>query len=251
MTARTVVLVDLDDTCLPDLAATRSAIVQTLGEVGLNRNLDVAVDYLLAAARSRWHTSPFRKYCLTVGISSWEGLWLRSADDRGPAGFAAWAQDYKIGVWSDFARGVEIDVEAADIAHRYLEIRQLHARAYPGALDVLERIRNRHRLWLITNGDSELQRRKADLAGISDLAERISVSGDVGFAKPDDRFFAPVESAIEARGMRVALVIGDSVRCDIEPAIRRGWPAVLVNSDKDMPGVFRVNRLADLPGSAY
>ena len=78
-------LIDLDDTCVPDRAATEAAIADLLAELGLRAD-GAAVGNLLAAARARWQTGPFYQHCLYMGISSWEGLWVE--EPRSPEGFA-------------------------------------------------------------------------------------------------------------------------------------------------------------------
>ncbi|AXB42591.1 HAD family hydrolase [Amycolatopsis albispora] len=114
-----------------------------------------------------------------------------------------------------------------------------------GGAGRLERLGRQHRLWLITNGDAELQRRKVRLAGLDTVMERIFVSAEVGWAKPADRFYDHVEAEARRAGLRIALVIGDSVPKEIVPARARGWPVALIGGSPDA-GVPTYARLADV-----
>jgi len=239
-----VVLIDLDDTCVPDRAATEAAIADLLAELGLRAD-GAAVGNLLAAARARWQTGPFYQHCLYMGISSWEGLWVE--EPRSPEGFAEWIADYQRGVWRD-AGATEPDA----VSRRYQALRAERCGAYPDVVFALKTLAPRHRLWLMTNGESRLQRRKATLAGLTQWFQEVFVSAEIGAAKPADAFFAAVESALDRDGEVVRLVLGDSVDKDIRPAQVRGWPAIFVQRNEAVcpaGGVPLVRSLADLPSS--
>jgi HAD superfamily hydrolase (TIGR01549 family) len=219
-----VILVDLDDTCVPDLDATRGAIAAVLEALELGHGAEL-LDEVLAFALAEWRAGPFLEHFLEVGVSSWEGLWL-SAEHQGTMG--DWVASYQRGVWAVAARLG--DVEAREVRERYQQERRARSLPYPGVVEALESLRARFDLWLLTNGDSELQRRKLEIAGLEPYFDELFVSGDLGEAKPSPGFFAAVTDLLGSRGATVALSVGDSVEKDIAPALDRGWPAALVRS---------------------
>jgi len=161
-----------------------------------------------------------------------------------PRGLRRWRADYQRGVWRD-AGATEPDA----VSRRYQALRAERCVAYPDVVSALETLAPRHRLWLMTNGESRLQRRKATLAGLTQWFQEVFVSAEIGAAKPADAFFAAVESALDRDGEVVRLVLGDSVDKDIRPAQVRGWPAILVQRNEAVcpaGGVPLVRSLADL-----
>lgn len=55
--------------------------------------------------------------------------------------------------------------------------------------DMLERLKKRYRLGLVTNGTSATQRRKLQKLGVESLFDAVTISEEVGFKKPDPRAF--------------------------------------------------------------
>src|SRR6184192_3222008 len=96
--ARQVILVDVDDTCIPDKIESRAAIGYLLDDV-TGASGEVAIDSVLDTARALWRAGPFHHYCLRVGISSWEGLWLRPFTTPLRTEFPDWVQKYQRSVW--------------------------------------------------------------------------------------------------------------------------------------------------------
>jgi putative hydrolase of the HAD superfamily len=66
------------------------------------------------------------------------------------------------------------------------------------------------------------------------------VSSEVGFAKPDPRFFAAVAERLSASPETI-LLVGDDPRCDYEPALAAGWQAVQIDreAERSTAGVIR------------
>lgn len=66
------------------------------------------------------------------------------------------------------------------------------------------------------------------------------VSSEVGFAKPDPRFFTAVAERLSASPCEI-LLVGDEARFDYEPARAAGWQALQIDRDaaQNTPGVIR------------
>ena len=120
--------------------------------------------------------------------------------------------------------------------------------AYPELYEVLETLKGRYRLGIITNGYSSVQREKINSVEIAGYFEDIIVSGDLDFAKPDPRIFA---LSCERLGVTPAeaIYIGDYYPNDIEGAIGAGITPIWINEDPtehpEYKGI-RVNRLKDI-----
>lgn len=84
-----------------------------------------------------------------------------------------------------------------------------------------------HVLGIITNGDSYRQRQKIKALGLKDYVDdRIIVSGDHAFNKPDVRLFEMMETMCPKDHF---MMIGDSYENDIVGALNCGWNALWIN----------------------
>lgn len=92
----------------------------------------------------------------------------------------------------------------------------------PGALETLQYLAPRHRLFLLTKGDHAEQTRKVALAGIAPLFEQVHILAEKNLA------------AYESRLQSLAVtpescwMIGNSPKSDINPALAAGMNAVLI-----------------------
>ncbi|WP_199548631.1 HAD family hydrolase [Streptomyces sp. N35] len=225
-----VVLVDLDDTLLPDWSAAWAAVEDTLHSVGVERPSE-AVRSVFAAARSRWRSGPYFERLRDLGISSWEALWADLTLVSVPQA-AVWGQRYRAEVWGEVLRTAGVDADREDAARQFVRHRQALVRPFPGAAGFVARMARDHEVWLITNGASRLQRLKLSLSGLEEHVARVFVSSEVGYAKPHPGFFQAVSDAF-TRDQSVCLVVGDSLDKDVRPALARGWPAVHLCGDPD------------------
>lgn len=90
------------------------------------------------------------------------------------------------------------------------------------ARETLEALRDRgYRLFAASNSFGHLQRSRLQQAGILDLFEDTYISMDIGYDKPDVRFY---EEALRRCGLRPqdVLMVGDSMTTDIVGAQQAG-----------------------------
>ena len=104
----------------------------------------------------------------------------------------------------------------------------------PGTRELLEWLAGRsesYSLSVITNGFSEAQIPKMKSSDIFKYFNHFFLSEDLGFMKPDRRFFEAALQHLEARPDQ-CIVIGDDYRVDIAGAIAAGIPQVYYNTRK-------------------
>lgn len=104
----------------------------------------------------------------------------------------------------------------------------LGRRLMPYAREALEYLRPRYRLYILSNGFTELQARKMQSAGIDHYFDGVVLSEDIGVNKPDPAIF---EHALWVAGVSKAetLMIGDNFEVDIEGAQQVGIDQVFYN----------------------
>lgn len=104
------------------------------------------------------------------------------------------------------------------------------------------------RAGLLTNGPSELQRRKLELTAIEPELDAVAISEEIGVAKPAPEAFARAAAMIGCEPSEVAMV-GDSPEADIEGAINAGLAlAVLVTRGRpaEVNGATAITALDEL-----
>ena len=76
----------------------------------------------------------------------------------------------------------------------------------------------------ITNGTKVAQNGKLKGSGLDELLDEIFISEDIGFEKPDKRFFEPVISKLNEYGIDKdeCVIVGDSESSDIQGGINAG-----------------------------
>ncbi len=96
----------------------------------------------------------------------------------------------------------------------------------PGAKEMLEQLREKgYRLFAASNSFGHLQRSRLEHAGILEYFEDTFISMDIGYDKPDIRFF---EEALRRAGLQPSevVMIGDSMTTDILGAQAAGMDAI-------------------------
>lgn len=230
---------DMDDTLVIEKASAEAALRATcrFANEKVGANQDNLYNRIRESCRSFWHKSPVRYFCLDVGISSWEGLWASfDGDNKNLRILADWAPSYRRNSWQEALRrcGHEgNEMFAEELGDRYIrERRKLHV-VFDDVVSALEQLKRRHTLGLLTNGAPDLQRQKLEGSGLADYFDAVIVSGEVGFGKPDTRIFQVILDRLSATPSS-SVMIGNSIKSDIVPALELGMRAIWINRDGKM-----------------
>jgi putative hydrolase of the HAD superfamily len=116
---------------------------------------------------------------------------------------------------------------------------------FPETIDTLKQLKSLGlKLGVISNFDSRIYS-VLDALGIRGFFDVITVSSEVGGAKPDQRIF---DAAVGALGVPASavLLVGDSPHDDVEPAIRAGLSALLIDRSNRHPAKTHLRRITSL-----
>lgn len=129
----------------------------------------------------------------------------------------------------------EVEALAQRMSPRYLDELANGSRLLPGAEKVVRRLARSHRLVLITNGLSRVQRPRVERSTIADCFATLVISDEVGLAKPDpailDLACARIGLRPTAEDRRVMLMVGDSLKADIACGKAFGIDTCLYNPE--------------------
>ncbi len=119
----------------------------------------------------------------------------------------------------------------AGISAEFTTILPQKTAVFPHTHEVLDYLRPRYRLHLITNGFQDIQGLKLASSNLADYFEHVITSEHSGHLKPDPRMFA---HALARTGATAAesLMIGDNLECDVLGASNAGIDQVYFNPDK-------------------
>jgi len=202
------VLFDLDDTLHDDTLAYQSAAEEVAHEVAGEHGIDA-----LALKRAY--------------IAQAEGFWTRLS----AAALTERLENVRATLWRSAL--VDVGLDDCNLAERsaasYVRYRTKHLVLFPGALDLLRRLRDRKiKLGLLTNGFSETHREKIALLQIGDCFDAIFIADEVGMVKPDPLLFAHACRTLGS-SPSVSAMVGDRYERDIRGAIQAGLFTVWIN----------------------
>lgn len=98
----------------------------------------------------------------------------------------------------------------------------------PGAIELLEYLRPKYRMFILSNGFKELQSRKMHAAGIDKYFDELILSEDIGVNKPNRELY---DHALQKTGstLEESLMIGDMFETDIAGAANIGMEQIYYN----------------------
>jgi putative hydrolase of the HAD superfamily len=119
----------------------------------------------------------------------------------------------------------------------------------PGALELLEYLRPKYRLYILSNGFKELQSRKMQTAGIDKYFDALILSEDIGVNKPHRKLY---EHAMQRTASKPeeSIMIGDMFDTDIVGAANFGIDSIYYNpkgkTGHPFAPTYEVNHLLEI-----
>ncbi|MFY8273954.1 pyrimidine 5'-nucleotidase [Pseudoalteromonas sp. SSDWG2] len=155
-------------------------------------------------------------------------------------------QEQRFMLWAE-----RLDIAPSTLNLKFMEAMANICQPLPGAIELLNSLRGRAKLGIITNGFTELQRARLQKTGLKDTFEWLVISEQVGYAKPHMAVF---EHAFELMGnppKEHILMVGDTLESDIQGGINAGIDTCWLNRlDKTAPEhltpTFEVRSLCQL-----
>lgn len=114
------------------------------------------------------------------------------------------------------------------IAIEYIEFLPHFNHLFDHTFDVLDYLKPKYQLHIITNGFEEVQTKKMQSSQIHHYFDKIITSESVGVKKPNPRVFEHALAIANATNEN-SIMIGDSVEADIEGALQVGMKAIHCN----------------------
>ncbi|TYA13584.1 HAD family hydrolase [Paenibacillus faecis] len=248
---------DLDDTLLWDERSIKEAFEATCLKAGEAAGIDPealeeSVRKEARALYESYETFPFTKM---IGINPFEGLWATFSAGEQPEfrQLEQLAPVYQKESWRRGLKGLGVENEAlaGELAAQFGKERRSRPHVYEETFRILDELKGKVKLLLLTNGCPALQQEKLD--GVPELSpyfDEVIISGSFGKGKPDPAIF---RHALELLGVepQESLMVGDKLTTDICGGLSVGMVTVWVNrhgrsrTDEIVPD-YEIKHLAEL-----
>jgi 2-haloacid dehalogenase len=172
-------------------------------------------------------------------------------------------------LWADYENGkIELDkvlntrfsetmlrlgkvVDGIDWENQYRELLGNGCQLMEGALELCQSLSVSHRLFVVTNGIKETQKKRLRQSGLYEYFEDVFDSQSIGFQKPSIEFFNYVTSHIRDFNIEEAIVIGDSLNTDIKGGLLSGIDTCWINTKSqeslaEIQSTYTITSLAEL-----
>lgn len=121
-----------------------------------------------------------------------------------------------------------------------------------GAREILEYCAAKYPLYVVTNGIAATQHKRLRDAALTQYFQKVYISEEIGYAKPDKRFF---DSCMRDAGLRCPeqiLIVGDSLTSDMRGGIDAGlktcWLRPEASASRTLPVDYEITHLCELKG---
>lgn len=243
---------DLDDTLLWDQKSVKEAFVATckVAEEKYGVDPDQLEDAVRDAARTLYASYETYQFTQMIGINPFEGLWGNFLDDDDHfRKMKEIVPVYRKAAWTEGLKKLGIDDPdfGYELAERFPKERYEHPFVYEETFTVLDRLKGKYPLLLITNGSPDLQNTKLTITPeLVPYFDHIVISGAFGRGKPDPSIFEHALSIIGLKNEEV-LMVGDNLMTDILGANRAGIKSVWINRhDKERNEVIPTYEITHL-----
>lgn len=109
---------------------------------------------------------------------------------------------------------------------------------------LLERLKGKAKQYAVTNGTYVAQKRKLENSGLNVLFDGIFISDQIGFEKPDIRFFDHIWKQTGIYEKKDVLIVGDSLTSDMQGGNNAGIRCCWYNpGDKENNTNIKINYL--------
>lgn len=133
------------------------------------------------------------------------------------------------------------------IANEYIDFLPNNNQLFDGAIEILDYLKPKYNLHIITNGFAEVQYKKIANSGLHDYFKTVTNSEMAGVKKPNPKIFEFALSLAKAN-LQNSIMIGDCIDADVKGAISFGMEAILFNESKVQihENIKQVNHLLEL-----
>ncbi len=138
----------------------------------------------------------------------------------------------RINRFAQLFREYGLDFDPEKMADDYMAALSTKSFLMDGALDFCRHLYGQCRLFIITNGNTSVQKGRFNPCPLAPMFENCFISEEMGCSKPEKAFFDAVAAMIPDFDPRATIVVGDSLSSDIQGGINAGLDTCWFNPKK-------------------
>lgn len=249
------VIFDLDDTLLWDEKSIAEAFKATCKVATEKYSIDPKEleAHVREAAEKLYPTYDTYEFVSNIGIGTFEGFWGEFKDEGEDfENLRNTVPEYRVKSWSTGLKklGIEDEELAEKLAVTFPEERKKHIFLYDETIEVLEKLKGKYKLLMLTNGSPHLQHTKLSLSPeLEPYFDHIVISGAFGKGKPAVSIFEHALNLLDV-DKNEAIMVGDNPMTDILGATRVGIDSVWINHHgrelQDITPTYEIKRLREI-----
>ncbi len=189
-----VILLDIDDTILDFKMCERNAIIKTMQLYNIEPTEELIKSYSVLN-KSLWEKYEKKE------ITKPELLKVR---------------------FEIFFKPLGVTDDGDIINTIYLDYLRNEVFLIDNALELCKYLKEHYQVYVVTNAVKKVQTNRLKLAGLTDYFDEVFISEEVGYQKPDVRFFEYVYEKIGKPNKDDMIILGDSKTSDIQGGINFG-----------------------------
>ena len=145
---------------------------------------------------------------------------------------------------------LEVEIEDHTIvflSEQYIHHLPKYNHLFDGALDILDYLKPKYNLHIITNGFADVQNDKLNNSDLSPYFKTVTNSESAGVKKPNFLIFEYALKLAKANKEN-SIMIGDCIEADVRGALNAGLDAIFFNENKVLveKEIKQVNHLSEL-----
>ncbi len=216
-------LFDADDTLLDFGRAEHAALTDTLTDHGLPVTPEIMSRYS------------------EINLSFWKAL------ERGEIEKSR----LRVARFEKFCSELGFSVDPLAMADTYTERLSQKSYTLDGAVELSSELSKHYKMYIVTNGLKTIQTRRFAESGLPPYFEKSFISEDMGFEKPDVRYFERLAELIPDFDKETTLIIGDSLTSDMRGGVNFGIDTCWFNpknktAPTDMSLTYEVHSIAEM-----
>ena len=183
-----IVFLDIDDTILDFKKCELNAITKTIEKYGIEATVELTNKYS------------------EINQSLWKAFERKEITKP----------ELLIKRFDMFFKELGVNINPSEVNNIYLSYLSNEAFLLDGAVDLLEYLKTRCKVYAVTNAVEKVQRSRLKKSGIEKYFDDIFISELIGYQKPDIRFYEKVYENIGKPDKDSIIALGDSLTSDIQ-----------------------------------
>ena len=153
--------------------------------------------------------------------------------------------------FKNFFKKYNIDIDPWKFELEYEDILLKNVFFIKDSIDVIEKLSKKYILVIATNGIKHIQEKRLDVSGVRKYFDNIFISDDIGYNKPQKKFFDYIFERYKDIKKENIVMIGDTLSSDIKGAKISNIKSIWYNPfnkklDKDIVADFEIKNLEQI-----